>query len=312
MMRSYLGRRLLQSIPIVLGVTLLTFLLFHAFGGDPVATFLGKNASADEIARFRHEYGLDRPLWEQYLSYLAQIARLDLGRSFVTREPVIDMLLKGAGPSLCLTVPALLIMSVLSMGVSLVAAHHRNRPLDRILVALMVAGMSMSFLFYIVVGQYLLAFSWPLFHIHGFESGWVARWPYLALPIVILVVVGVGYDTRFYRSVLVEEMDKEYVTTARAKGLSPLSVMLHHVLPNALIPIVTRIMISVPFLVTGSLLLESFFGIPGLGGTLLEALDRADSPVIKAYTVLISLVFVLSNLLTDLLYAIVDPRVRLS
>jgi peptide/nickel transport system permease protein len=311
-MGAHIVRRLIQAIPILLGVTLLTFLLFHVFGGDPVAQFLGKNASAEEIRRYRHECGLDLPLWLQYFTYLEEIVRFDFGRSFVTHEPVALMLMRGAGPSLCLTVPALSIMTLISIGVSLVAAHHRGRPLDRALVVLMVAGMSMSFLFYIVVGQYLLAFRWPLFQIHGYESGFVERWQYLALPILIMVAVGVGYDTRYYRAVLVEEIEKDYVMTARAKGLSPMRVLLVHVLPNALVPIITRVMISVPFLVTGSLLLESFFGIPGLGGTLLEALDRADFPVIKAYTVMISLLFVATNVLTDVLYALADPRVRLS
>jgi peptide/nickel transport system permease protein len=311
-MRAYLIKRLIGGIPILLGVTLLTFILFQVAGGDPAAEFLGKNASAADIETLRREYGLDRPLVLQYFAYLLQIVRLDFGRSFVTRQPVIDLLIQGAGPSLSLTIPALVITTTVSIAVALVAAHYRGRIADRLLVLLMVIGMSMSFLVYIVVGQYLLAFRWPLFQIHGYQSGFWERWPYLALPIAIIVAVGAGYDTRFYRAVIVEESSKDYVTTARGKGLAPWRVLVVHVLPNALVPIVTRVMISIPFLVTGSLLLESFFGIPGLGGTLLDAIGHADFPVIRAYTVLVAILFVLTNLVTDVFYAIVDPRVRLS
>lgn len=310
-MRAYVIRRLLHGIPILLGVTLITFLLFHVFGGNPVVQFLGKSATAEEIARLEREHGLDRPLLVQYLGYLEEIVTLDFGRSFVTKEPVGEMLSRGAVPSLSLTLPALLATSLLAISIGLVAAFFRGRFMDRALMAAAVMGMSISFLVYIVVGQYLLAFQLPLFQIHGYEDGVTERWQYLALPILILVVVGLGYDTRFYRSVFVEETARDHVTTALAKGAGEGRVMFRHVLKNALIPIITRIMISLPFLVTGSLLLESFFGIPGLGTTLLDALNTADFPVIKAYTVLISVLFIVSTILNDVLYAVVDPRVRL-
>ncbi len=179
-------------------------------------------------------------------------------------------------------------------------------------MTLAVIGMSVSFLVYIVVGQYLLAFEWPLFNIHGYQEGWLERWQWLSLPIIIMVVVSMGYDARFYRSVMVEETSRDYVATALSKGVTHRRVLFVHVLKSSMIPIVTQVMLSVPFLVTGSLLLESFFGIPGLGGALLEAIDQADLPVIKAYTVMISIMFLLSNLLTDVFYAMFDPRVRFS
>lgn len=311
-MRAYVFRRLLHGIPIVLGVTLATFLLFHVFGGDPVVAFLGKHASPRDIDAFHHEYGFDRPLYMQYLRSLGQVVTLDFGRSFVTREPVLDMLLSRAGPSLSLTAPALLMTTVLAVSLSLLSALVRGGALDRALLILTVLGMSVSFLVYIVVGQYLFAFHWRLFHIHGYQGGLVERWPYLALPILILIIIGVSYDARFYRSVILEEIDRDYVMTARAKGASRARVLFVHVLGNAMVPVVTRVMISVPFLVTGSLLLESFFGIPGLGNMLLDAIDHADFPVIKAYTLLVSILFVLTNILTDIFYAVADPRVRLS
>lgn len=311
-MTAYVLRRLLHGIPIILGVTLITFILFHVFGGNPVASFLGKNATAADIAAMEKEYGFDKSMTLQYLDYLYQILRFDFGRSFATREPVTDMIRSGVGPSLSLTLPALLLTSIISVSIALISAFFRGRLADRLLVFFAVVGMSVSFLVYIVLGQYLLAFKLPLFQIHGYEAGLVDRWQYLSLPIIVMVVVGMGYDTRFYRSVMVEETTKDYIVTAFAKGLSRRRVMFVHMLKNASIPIITRMMISVPFLVTGSLLLESFFGIPGMGNMLLTALDQADLPVIKAYTVIISILFVVSNIATDILYAIFDPRVKLS
>ena len=311
-MMTYITRRLLQGIPIILGVTLVTFVLFNVFGGNPVLQFLGKSATAAEIAAMEREYGFDQPLWIQYLQYLQQVITFDFGRSFVTKEQVTSMIAAGAMPSLSLTLPAIASTTMLSVSIALVAAFYRGQKLDRFLLITAVIGMSISFLVYIVIGQYILAFRFPIFQIHGYQDGIFERWQYLTLPILIMVIVGMGYDTRFYRSVMVEESGQNYVTTAFAKGLSKRKVMFKHMLKNAMVPIITRVMISVPFLVTGSLLLESFFGIPGLGSMLLDALNSSDLPVIKAYTVLISVLFVLSNLATDVLYAVFDPRVRLS
>jgi len=310
-MAAFIIRRLLTGIPILIGVTLITFLLFNIFGGNPVLQFLGKSASPEDIAALMREYGLDRPLYVQYFDYLWQIVTLDFGRSFVTKEPVAEMLWRGVGPSLSLTLPGLTLTTFLAVCVAIIAAYFRGQRVDRGVMALAVFGMSISFLVYIVVGQYVLAFRLPLFHIHGYEPGLMERWQYLALPIIILVVVGLGYDSRFYRSVFAEEVSRDHVTTAYAKGANQRRVMFIHVLKNAMIPLITRVMISLPFLVTGSLLLESFFGIPGLGNVLLEALNTADFPVIKAYTVMISILFIISTIANDVLYAVVDPRVRL-
>jgi peptide/nickel transport system permease protein len=311
-MRGYLLKRLLQGIPIILGVTLITFVLFDVFGGNPVVQFLGKHATAEQIAEMERLYGFDRPLVVRYFDYLIQILTFDFGRSFASKEEVTALLLRRAPASLSLTIPALLATTLLSVSLASMAAYFRGRVVDRALMILAVIGMSISFLVYIVVGQYLLAFEWPLFHIHGYQEGFAERWQWVALPILIIVVVSMGYDARLYRSVMVEETNRDYVATALSKGVSLRRVLFVHVLKNSMVPIVTHVMLSVPFLVTGSLLLESFFGIPGLGGALLEAIDQADLPVIKAYTVMISILFVLSNLLTDAFYAWFDPRVRFS
>ncbi|MCG8424777.1 MAG: ABC transporter permease [Proteobacteria bacterium] len=310
-MWAYILRRLLYGVLIMLGVTGIIFLLLGVFGGDPVLAYLGKSATEQEILALKREFGLDKPLFAQYLDYLGQVATLDFGQSWTTKESVSDLIRRGVWPSLSFTLPALLLTTFLAVCVGIGASFFRGRAPDRGLMAIAVLGMSISFLVYIVVFQYLLAYVFPIFHIHGYEAALTERWQYLALPIIIMVIVGLGYESRFYRSVFVEEVVRDHVTTAYAKGASRYRVMFIHVLKNALIPIITRVMISVPFLVTGSLLIEAFFGVPGLGNALLSAIETADFPVIRALTALIAVIFVLSTILNDILYAVVDPRVRL-
>ena len=310
-MWPYIIRRLLWGIPIILGVTMAVFLGLHVMKGSPSATYVGKAATQADLDQFDKKYGFDKSYPVQYVNYLKEVVTFDFGESWKNGRPVGDMISEGAGKSVSLTLPALFLTSLLAICLALVASYFRGRGTDRGIMIVAVFGMSVSFLVYIVVLQYLLAFLLPIFQIHGYEPGITERWQFLMLPIIIQVIVGVGYDTRFYRSVFVEEVGKDHVTTAYAKGASKRRVMFVHVLKNALIPIVTRVMISIPFLVTGSLLLEQFFGIPGIGSMLLAALDTDDFPVIKALSVLISLLFIVSTILNDVLYAIVDPRVRL-
>ena len=310
-MWPYIIRRLLWGIPILLGVTMAVFLGLHVMKGSPAAAHVGKDATPEDIAQFDREHGFDKSFPAQYVDYMKEVITFDFGKSLKNDRPVGDMISEGAGKSVSLTLPALLLTSLLAICLALIASYFRGRKTDRAIMVIAVFGMSVSFLVYIIVLQYLLAFLLPIFQIHGYQPGALERWQFLILPIIIQVIVGVGYDTRFYRSVFVEEIGKDHVTTAYAKGASKRRVMFVHVLKNALIPIVTRVMISIPFLVTGSLLLEQFFGIPGIGSMLLSALDTDDFPVIKALSVLISLLFIVSTILNDVLYAVVDPRVRL-
>jgi peptide/nickel transport system permease protein len=220
------------------------------------------------------------------------------------------MISRGIGPTLSLTVPALLLSTGIAVALSLIVAALRGKVIDRVIVVAAVLGMSISFLAYIIVGQYFLCYKAGLFPVHGYESGILVRWQYLMLPILTQVVVSLGYDVRFFRSVMLEEVNRDYVRTAYAKGLSPPRVLFRHVLRNAMIPIITRVMVALPFLLTGSLLLENFFGIPGLGSMLVEAFSNSDVVVIKAYTVYLSLLYLAGNVLTDVLYSLVDPSIR--
>jgi len=451
-MKRYILRRLLQMAPTVLGVVVLTFVLFHMVGGSPASLALGKNASARALEEFDEQRGFNKPLligrwsptrayggggfdrdagpwrglegvrhlpaagrdpgrisleagrevaaplafglrpdtehqwrlryrlpagralvriesaqaegavrsrqthvlpasarWRtasipvapgrapaglrtvlraegaglelrsielrrrnahwldtQFVFYLRQLARLDFGVSNFTNQRVSRMLRDGLGPSLCLTVPIFLVSLAVSVSLALVCAYFRNRWLDRSIVILAVGLMSVNYLVWIIFGQYYLAFRRGWFPIWGFES-----WTCLLLPVLIGVVSGLGENARFYRTLMLDELYRDYVRTAMAKGASPGRVLFVHVLKNAMIPILTHVVIAIPFLYTGSLLLEGFFGIPGLGSMGINAVNAADVDVIRALVLIGSILYVAANLMTDLCYALVDPRVKL-
>ena len=248
------------------------------------------------------------PHWadSQLAHYFKALARLDLGTSLATNEKVTTMLRRGIGPSLALTVPLFFGGLVVSVGLALVCAYWRDHWLDRILVVSAVALMSVNYLVWIIFGQFFLAYKLRWFPIWGFES-----WSYLLLPVCIGILSGLGSNLRFYRTVILDEMYKDYVRTAYAKGLGPVSVLFRHVLPNAMIPIVTNTALALPFLYTGSLLLESFFGIPGLGGLSVNAINSSDVDVVRGVVLVGAALYVIASLLTDVCYAVVDPRVKL-
>lgn len=317
-MLNFILRRVLYAIPILFGVSLITFILFHLAGGDPILQMLGKHASEEEIFRLRHEYGFDLPLYKQFLHYLYQTFTLQFERSFETKQTIGTLLKNGAGVSLMLTLPAFFMTTVLSVALAFLCALYRNLWIDRTLVFLSILGMSISALAFILFGQYFLAFKfgewvsafgYDALPVSGFEPG-LSGIRYLILPWIIWIMVGLGPDVRFFRTVFLEELSQDYVRTAYAKGASTLRVMVHHVLPNAMLPIITRLVINIPFLFLGSLLLENFFGIPGLGNISVNAFNFADWPVIKAMTFLGSVLYIFGNILSDVLYACFDPRVR--
>ncbi|HMQ10411.1 MAG TPA: ABC transporter permease [Oligoflexia bacterium] len=308
-MWNYFIRRLLQTIPIVFGVALITFTLFHFVGGDPIIQLLGPHATASEIARLREQYGLNDPIYVQFFRYLKEIVTLDFGRSFQSHQVISSMIKDGALISLSLTLPAFFMSLIVAIAFSMLSAFYRDTWLDRALVIFSIAGMSISILAFILFGQYILAFQMNLFPVSGYEPGQIQ---YLLLPWLIWIIVSSGADVRFFRTVFLEELSKDYIRTAYYKGASTARVLIKHALPNAMLPIITRVVINIPFLFLGSLLLENFFSIPGLGSMTVDAFNNADWPVIKAMTVLGSLLYIAGNILSDLLYAKVDPRVRLN
>ncbi len=342
-MWSYVLRRLLYSIPVYLGIIL--FVIAALRVNDPVGAYLGKNASPEQIELKRASMGLDRPFFVQYGEFVWRIATLDFG----TRERpyyswqyegqnVGEKLVDAIGPTMSITIPELALATLVSLIVGLVSAYNRGGLVDRGLMFYVVLGMSISVVVFIVVGQYFGAY-WlteqtgkAVFATGGYEP-WItwasvpfaglsipypesvsgATWAHhCLLPVLIGVVVLMGYDARFYRAVMVEETTRDYITTALAKGATNRKIMFVHMLKNAMIPIITRIMITIPFLIAGSFVMEAHFRIPGMGKTLLDAITNKDFPIIQTFTAVIAGVFILTNILTDVLYALVDPRVRLS
>lgn len=242
----------------------------------------------------------------QLVDYFRRIARWDLGESVATHQKVTAMLRRGIGPSLMLTVPVFFGGLALSVCLALVCAYFRDRWLDRVLVVGAVTLMSVNYLVWIIFGQFFLAYKLKWFPIWGFES-----WRYLLLPVTIGLISGLGANLRFYRTVMLDELYKDYVRTAFAKGRSAAGVLFRHVLPNAMIPIITNTVIALPFLYTGSLLLESFFGIPGLGGLSVNAINSADVDVVRGVVLVGAFLYVAAGLVSDVCYALADPRVKL-
>ncbi|MFC1497576.1 ABC transporter permease [Verrucomicrobiota bacterium] len=242
----------------------------------------------------------------QLCFFLGQIFTLDFGTSVETNQKISSMLKQGALPSLALTVPMFVCSLVMAISLSLVCAFFRNTFIDRFFVVFSVVLMSVNYLVWIIAGQHIIGYNLKWFPIWGFES-----WRYLVLPCFIGVMSGLGSNLRFYRTVMLDEMYRDYVRTAFAKGVSKTGVLFRHVLMNAMVPILTSVVIALPFLVTGSLLLETFFGIPGLGTISINAINSSDFDVIRAVVFIYAMIYVIANLLTDICYAVVDPRVRL-
>ncbi len=264
------------------------------------------SGGALELRSVRLERRMSQVYDSQLVHYFRQLARLDFGESVATNQKVGTMLRRGMLPSLMLTVPIFFGGLVLSISLALVCAYLRDRWTDRVLVVVAVALMSVNYLVWIIFGQFFLAYQLKWFPIWGFES-----WRYLLLPVGIGIISGLGGDLRFYRTIMLDEFYKDYVRTAFAKGLGPVSVLFKHVLPNAMIPIVTSTVVALPFLYTGSLLLESFFGIPGLGGLSVNAINSADVDVVRGVVLVGSVLYMVASLVSDLCYAVVDPRVKL-
>lgn len=309
-MWAYVIRRLLQAVPTVLGVTLIVFFLFNVVAEDPAETRLGPKATPEAKAKLRQEMGLDEPLTVQYLDFLRQTATLDFGDSWSTNRSVGSMLKSGLIPSITVTLPAFLLATVIAVSLALFCAFYRDSVADRTTVIAAVAGMSISSLAYIIFGQYFVAFEWNLLPIFGHELS-LRGAVFLLLPWLIWISLTVGSEVRFFRTAVLEEMGQDYVRTAAAKGLGTRKILFKHILKNTMIPVITRVVITIPFLFVGSLLLEKFFGIPGLGDLSYQAIMEQDFPVIKAITIFGAILYIVFNLISDLLYAVVDPRVRL-
>ena len=311
-MLAYLIRRLWQFVPTLLGVVLLVFFLFNWVGGDPAYLLAGKIANPEQIENIRRQLGVDQPYHVQLWIFIKQIASGDFGVSWATNEKVSAIFATRLGPSLTVLVPLLLISTLLAMAAAMLAAYKRGSLVDRAVMIGCTLGQSVSILVYIIVLQYTLAYQLGWFPVQGWGNGLAENlFRYSALPVIVGVLVSLAPDTRLYRSFFLDEINQDYVRTARAKGMSEPRVMWIHVLRNAAIPIVTNVMMQLPGLLAGAFLIERFFSIPGIGREVILAVERSDFPIIKAVTVYVAIATMIVNLAADLLYKAIDPRVQL-
>ncbi len=305
-MTTYILRRVLQAVPVLLGITLFTFLMSHLVPGDPVQIFAGeRELSPERAAQVRRQYGLDRPLWEQYRSYMADLARGDLGRGLHSQRPVWETIREALPPTIQLTLAGLLVAVLLGVTLGILAAIFHNTWLDTGAMVLALLGVSMP-IFYLGL-LLLFAFS---FNLHLFPATGTGGLRHLVLPAVAVGFASSAYLARLVRSSMLETLRQDYVVTARAKGLVERLVVVRHALKNALIPVITVLGLQLAGLLTGAVVTESVFSRPGLGRVAVTAIGNRDFPLIQGTVLVTAVIYVLVNLLVDLSYAVIDPRIR--
>ncbi len=312
----YIGTKLLSGISLLLGVTFVSFVLMVYFGPDKTYDLLGKNPSIEQIREVREQLGYDRPFLSRYADYVRQLVSLDLGLSESSGERVTSILARTVPVSIALVLPGFILGNLLGILLGLAAAWHRGRWLDKFIMGSSVVGMSISFLVIIIALQVFLCtpYGLNLFPARGWEVQNLSSYlNYVTVPTLALIFVTLGYNTRFYRAVMAEELGRDHIQTALAYGASTSALLFRHVLKNSLVPVMTRLMFSVPLvIISGSLLLESYFGIPGIGKVTFEAITSGDQAILKAVVGLTAVLFVIAQFVIDILYKLVDPRVARS
>ncbi|MFZ5556071.1 MAG: ABC transporter permease [Pseudomonadota bacterium] len=324
-MIAYIIRRVLYAIPILIGVNLITFALFFVVNSpdDMARLHLGvKRVTPEAMQNWKAQRGYDRPLLVNaaadgaarftdtiFFQKSVKLFAFDFGRSDAEGRDIGRDIRARMPPSLAIALPVFLLGLVTYITFALTIAFFRATYIDFWGVVLCVAMMSISGLFYIIGGQYLVGKLWNLVPISGFDGGWSGV-RFLLLPVAVGVIGGIGASTRWYRTIFIEEIHKDYVRTARAKGLPESAVLFRHVLKNAMIPILTGVVVVIPTLFLGSLITESFFGIPGLGSYTIDAINSQDFAVVRAMVFLGSVLYIVGLILTDISYTLVDPRVR--
>lgn len=313
-MFNYILRRLAYSVPILLGVILITFLLDNVMTSPEAksARVLGPKATLAARNEWIHNRGLDRPLGVQFVDHVKNLATFKFGTTWVTGRDVGEVFVTGVVPSLMITLPGFFAALFASLGVALFQVFVRNSPVDRAITILSVALMSIPTMVYVIFCQAGLALGLSYFPAFGFSYEGIGMVRFLLLPVTIFIVINLGYDARLYRAIFLEEIVQDYVRTAYAKGIGPSRVLAVHVLKNGMIGLITIVVAQLPKLVLGSLLVESLFGIPGIGSVLVQAIQTQDQPVIMTSVYLGSILYLGGLIVTDVCYALADPRIRLS
>lgn len=320
----YILRRILFAIPILIGVNLITFALFFVVNtpNDMARMHLGHKHITDQaVTHWKQAHGYDKPLFYNpnehgfskvsdtlFYTKSLELFTFHFGQSISGRNISYDIF-ERMWPSLAIAVPTLIIGVLINITFALLIALFRGSYFDTAGVIVCVILMSISSLFYIIIGQYLFAKVLRLVPISGYQGG-IEAIKFVILPICIGIIAGIGMGTRWYRTIFLEEINKDYVRTARAKGLSELKILFKHVLKNAMIPILTGIVVVIPTLFMGSLILESFFGIPGLGSYTIDAIQQQDFDIVRVMVFIGTLLYIIGLILTDISYSLVDPRIR--
>jgi peptide/nickel transport system permease protein len=309
----YLIRRILYAIPILLGVMLLTFAMFFLVSSpDSLArrNLSSKNPTQAQIHEWLAQHGYDKPAGQQFEGYMENLLLFQFGKSDRTKEPIADRLRAGVLPSLQVASMVLLTALISSLTLAMVSAYFRGTYVDKTITLLCVAFLSISYVFYVITMQFLLGKVLRYGPLAGYQPGFES-WRFVIIPMIIGVTARIGGDIRLYRTFLLDEINQDYVRTARAKGVREHIVLFKHVLKNSLVPVITTSVSLIPMLILGSIILESFFGIPGIGSYLQDAISNQDFAVIRALVYLGTVLYIVGFIATDLLYAVVDPRVRL-
>ena len=306
-MWAYVVRKLLLTIPTILGVVIITFLLFNVVAKDPARAFAGKKTSPEQLQAIRHQMGLDKPKFAQFVDVLT----FNFPQSMRYQESVWSLFARKAPVSLAIQLPVFVIELGLQLALAMFVASQRGRWPDFTTTFVAVLLMSVPALSIYLGAQWFFAGELQWFPVAGWDRGLFPMIHFAALPILVSVFGGLGGGVRFYRTIALEEINSDYVRTARAKGVSEADVLYTHVFRNLLIPVVTNTVTALPFLVTGALLLERLFQIPGFGGLLVDAIHAQDSPVVMATIYLTAIAYTVMLVVTDICYALVDPRVTL-
>ena len=311
-MIGFLGHRLLHTVPVIVGITLASFVLIHLVPGDPIRIMLGGKATKEHVAEVSHTLKLDRPLPVQYLTFVGDATHGDLGESIIQRRPVSGIVSERIGPSIFLLAYATLIGVVLALPLGILSALRQNRPLDHAIRLLTLVAFAMPSFWLALILIRTFSLDLGIFPVSGYGTGFVGHVRNLTLPALTIGLFLTSMLVRSLRSSLIDVFSEEYVEAARARGLSESRVVLRHSLRNALIATLTVLAVNLGFLIGGAVVIEKVFDIPGLGQLLVDSIFTRDFPVLQGLTLVFGLLVIAINLLSDLAYAVIDPRVRLT
>ena len=307
---SYVGRRLLQMVPVALGVTILVFFMVHLIPGDPARTMLGARATDQSVAQLRHEWGLDRPLMEQYWLFMKRLAQGDLGDSLFYDTPVLSLIFERVWPTVWLLAYATVLALLISVPLATLAATRKDGSVDQLVRAIPLFGLGMPPFWIGIVLILLLGLRVPLFPVGGYGDDFLGHLYSMFLPGLTVALFLTPILIRSLRASLLTVLESDYITTARSKGIPEWQVLLRHAVRNAIISTVTVLGVNIAFLIGGTLVVEKVFALPGIGALMVDSIFNRDFPVVQGVTLVFAVLVVLVYLITDVVHSLLDPRVR--